>query len=60
MPIFVNKSKCSQNHPCPAVKICPGRALNQEKFNAPWVDKEKCIKCGICSNFCPMGALELK
>lgn len=52
--------KCPQNHPCPAVKVCPVGALSQVNNNAPTVDHKKCIKCGKCSNFCPMGALVLE
>lgn len=52
--------KCPQNHKCPAVKICPVGALSQEKFNAPVIDYDKCIRCGKCSNFCPKQALVLE
>ena len=50
---------CPQNHRCPAVKICPVKALSQNGFNAPKVDEDKCTKCGKCSNFCPKKALKL-
>ena len=56
----VIKSRCPQNHKCPAVKVCPVGALSQEEFNAPTVNYEKCIKCGKCSSFCPMKALMLE
>lgn len=52
--------KCPQNHKCPAVKVCPVGALSQEKFEAPKIDYEKCIRCGKCSNFCPKQALRLE
>ena len=51
--------KCSQNHTCPAVKMCPVGALMQMAFKAPKIDDEKCIKCGKYSNFCPKKALVL-
>ncbi|MFA6963543.1 MAG: 4Fe-4S binding protein [Patescibacteria group bacterium] len=60
MPIRVDKSKCPQNHPCPAIKVCPVEALSQRDFNAPEVDMDKCLECGACSNFCPMGALRVE
>ena len=59
MAITVDKKKCPQNHACPAIKVCPADALSQKEFEAPVVDKDACLDCGACSNFCPMGALEL-
>ena len=52
--------KCPQNHKCPAVETCPVGALSQNKFEAPVVDLNKCIRCGKCSNFCPKKALILE
>ena len=42
------KDNCPQNHPCPAVKVCPVGALSQTGFDAPVIDHDKCIKCGKC------------
>jgi len=58
MSINVEKRLCPQNHACPAVKVCPVNALKQDGFNAPVVDKDKCINCKKCVMFCPMGALQ--
>lgn len=58
--LTVLQEKCPQNHPCPAVKVCPVGALSQNGFAAPAVDLEKCIKCGKCSTFCPKKALVLQ
>jgi ferredoxin len=57
--LTIIKSRCPQNHPCPSVRVCPTGALTQKGFGAPEVDMEKCIKCGKCERFCPMGALVL-
>ena len=57
MAISVIIKKCPQNHPCPAVKVCPVNALSQSGYKAPVVDKDKCIDCYKCVDFCPMGAL---
>jgi len=56
----VNKNRCPQNHPCPSVRVCPTKALSQQGFAAPVVDDNKCISCGKCVRFCPMGALTLQ
>lgn len=58
--LVVKKARCPQNHPCPSVKVCPVGALSQKGFSAPDIDLNKCIKCGKCSTFCPMGALVLE
>jgi len=60
MKLVVNQRRCPQNHPCPSVKVCPVDALSQQRFEAPAVDQSKCIECGKCVRFCPMGALSLE
>jgi Fe-S-cluster-containing hydrogenase component 2 len=57
MAVSVVVSRCPQNHPCPAVKVCPVGALTQKGYAAPIVDKDKCIDCNRCVDFCPMAAL---
>lgn len=59
MELTVNINRCPQNHPCPALKVCPVGAISQEGYKAPKIDQKKCIKCGKCSTFCPMRALIL-
>jgi ferredoxin len=58
MTVTVAIQRCPQNHPCPAVKVCPVGALVQQGFAAPTVNPEKCIDCNKCVQFCPMGALQ--
>jgi Fe-S-cluster-containing hydrogenase components 2 len=60
MQITVDKNRCPQNHPCPAVKVCPVGAIKQNGFPAPVIDQEKCIQCEECVMFCPMGAIHTK
>lgn len=57
--LHVTPERCPQNHPCPAVKICPVKALSQDGMAAPRVDDERCIGCGKCVRKCPKGALQL-
>jgi ferredoxin len=26
----------------------------------PWIDKNKCVGCGVCVSVCPMGSISLK
>ncbi len=56
----VVKNRCPQNHPCPSIRVCKPGALSQKGLSAPVVDMDKCIQCGKCVQFCPMGALVLE
>ena len=58
--LIIKTENCPQNHPCPAVKVCPVGALSQNGFDAPIIDGEKCIRCDKCSNFGPKIALVLE
>ncbi len=58
--LSIKVENCPQNHPCPAVKVCPVGALSQNGFDAPVIDHTKCIRCGKCSSFCPKRALMLE
>ena len=57
--IRVNRNRCPENHPCPSVRVCPVEALKQVRVSAPTADMDKCIKCGKCVRYCPMGAISL-
>jgi len=59
MPIQVIEKRCPQNHRCPAIKVCPVNAIEQQGNSAPTIKKDLCIDCGKCIRFCPMGALVL-
>ena len=52
----VNPKKCPQNHPCPAIRVCPTKAISQQGYGLPQVDDNKCTNCGKCVSFCPMNA----
>jgi len=61
MQLVINKNKCPQNHPCPAVRVCPKAAISQKTWHSlPEIDYGKCISCGKCIYYCPMGAFEKK
>ena len=58
--LVIHKSRCPQNHPCPAIRTCPTGALKQKGYGAPTVDKSKCTNCGKCSRFCAYKALAME
>ena len=55
--IVIVKHRCPKNHPCPSVRVCPVGALSQVGYGAPTVDHDKCVRCGKCVRYCPMGAI---
>lgn len=50
--IKIQKAYCPQNHPCPSIRICPVGAIEQKGFNAPTINRKKCILCGKCIQSC--------
>jgi Fe-S-cluster-containing hydrogenase component 2 len=59
--VKVNKEKCPADHWCVGIKACPEKAISQEdKDKHPVVDCYRCIKCNICIDLCPYGAIERK
>lgn len=58
MKMIVDANRCPQNHRCPAISVCPKQAITQKSmFSLPVVEDEKCIVCGKCVRYCPMGAI---
>ena len=60
MELVVKNIRCPKSHACPAVRICPVKALHQNNYDAPVVDKDTCIQCGKCVMICPKQALILE
>lgn len=58
--IFVEKDRCTLNHICPSVEVCPVSAIVQNGLDVPNIDIEKCIVCTVCMKFCPVGAIQTK
>lgn len=54
MIVIKDKSKCSGCHAC--MSVCPKTAIqmksDDEGFLYPFVDKEKCVDCGLCEKAC--------
>lgn len=53
---ITNKNQCSGCYAC--VDICPKNCISMicdgEGFKYPNVDKEQCIRCGLCEKACPI------
>jgi len=60
MKLVISANRCPQNHRCPAIHVCPTKAISQKGFfSLPQVDDEKCVVCGKCVRYCPMGAISV-
>ena len=60
MKMIVDAKRCPQNHRCPAIAVCPKKAISQKGwFSLPVVDEDQCIGCGKCVHYCPMGAIRM-
>lgn len=57
MALTIDKNRCPQNHKCPMLRVCPVEAITQDGYGLPKIDPEKCIECGKCTKYCPMGAV---
>lgn len=57
--LFIDSDCCPQNHHCPSVDVCPTSALTQTDFDAPVVDYDVCIACGLCADTCPRRVIML-
>ena len=60
----INTNICDQSPFCPVVKACSVNAITQEKsgfFKAktPVVDHDICTGCGVCTRYCPHGAVKI-
>ncbi|MBO8167899.1 MAG: 4Fe-4S binding protein [Thermoanaerobacteraceae bacterium] len=65
MKAQINQQRCDRAPACVARRMCPTGAIMQEKGSLfqggkVWVDEDKCVGCGICTRYCPHGAIELK
>jgi Na+-translocating ferredoxin:NAD+ oxidoreductase subunit B len=41
------------------IKICPVRAIEVDANSLPWINKNKCVGCGLCVKICPLLLIEL-
>lgn len=57
LKIIIDTTKCTKDHKCLAVQVCPVYALKQNKFDAPTINEKTCTQCGQCITACPMEAL---
>lgn len=55
--LFKNKEMCCGCSAC--FSVCPKQAIkmipDEEGFDYPHIDDEKCIRCYMCIKVCPIG-----
>jgi len=58
IPVHVNDDTCIGCKFCINFFNCPGLAFDEGSKKA-FIDERFCIKCGVCTNVCPHGAIEV-
>lgn len=48
-----SRRSCMHCTEAPCVKVCPAGALVHNQYGFVFYDKEKCIGCGYCVEYCP-------
>lgn len=65
---FIDGKQCDKSPMCPPKKLCPAKAISQEKGKGilgflsggvSTVDESKCTGCGLCVRYCPHGAIKM-
>jgi heterodisulfide reductase subunit A-like polyferredoxin len=60
---YVDQNICDRSPLCPASRSCKFGAFKLERkglFQVEInVDKDKCTGCGVCTRYCPHGAIKL-
>lgn len=62
---YIDPNNCDASPFCPVKRACPVLAVTQEKKGflrafVPIVQKDKCIGCRKCLDFCPHNAVRMK
>ena len=60
MAVSIIKARCPQNHPCPAVRVCPGRRADPEGVRRARGRSGNLHRLRKCVRACPRGALVFK
>jgi Fe-S-cluster-containing hydrogenase component 2 len=62
--VFIDATACIACAPRYCYQSCPQRAISEVRLNETKtvyvVDPQKCIRCGVCINSCPYGAISWK
>ncbi len=61
----INEKLCDHSPFCPAKRVCGLGAITQKKtwfFKAaiPEINRDKCVGCGRCVDYCPQRAIKMK
>ncbi|RKL61394.1 4Fe-4S dicluster domain-containing protein [Thermoanaerobacteraceae bacterium SP2] len=56
--IYTDVVTCIQCKNAACIRVCPSNAIKRNN-GVVKIDKEKCIGCGICTEYCPQGVVRL-
>ncbi|WP_413907565.1 4Fe-4S dicluster domain-containing protein [Desulfobacula sp.] len=50
---------CNQCENAYCMNVCPSKAIQRNDDGIVCIDPDKCISCGLCAQFCPIGMVTL-
>jgi len=50
---------CNQCENAYCMNACPSRAIKRNSAGIVTIDPDKCIACGLCAEYCPLGVVGL-
>jgi len=61
----INEKLCDHSPFCAAKRVCGLGAITQKtkwlfKADVPLIDRDKCVGCGKCVDYCPHRAIKMK
>lgn len=50
---------CNQCENAYCMNVCPAKAIKRNTSGVVTIDTKKCIACGLCAQYCPIGVIVL-
>ncbi|WP_425274177.1 4Fe-4S dicluster domain-containing protein [Thermoanaerobacter wiegelii] len=56
--IYLEVVTCIQCKNAVCIRVCPSKAIKRQNGIVK-IDKEKCVGCGICAQYCPQSVIKV-